>query len=102
MFAVSVLVLLADHLPSCKMQPDRGAAVPRFGDWDENNPQSADNYTHIFNKVREERHTGPSNLQAGNNFEPSYHMKRKQNASGDRKVCCAIDSRTIDPVIFST
>ncbi|CDP03897.1 unnamed protein product [Coffea canephora] len=68
--------------------PDRGAAVPRFGDWDENNPQSADNYTHIFNKVREERHTGPSNLQAGNNFEPSYHMKRKQNASGDRKGCC--------------
>ena len=31
MFGVSVLVLLVDHLPLCKMQPDRGAAVPRFG-----------------------------------------------------------------------
>ncbi|KAF0898171.1 hypothetical protein E2562_001816 [Oryza meyeriana var. granulata] len=34
--------------------PTRGSAVPRFGDWD-SNPASADGYTHIFNKVREEK-----------------------------------------------
>lgn len=39
-------------------QPDRGAAVPKFGQWDESNPASADGFTHIFNKVREERHSG--------------------------------------------
>uniref|UniRef100_A0A0E0CEA4 RIN4 pathogenic type III effector avirulence factor Avr cleavage site domain-containing protein n=1 Tax=Oryza meridionalis TaxID=40149 RepID=A0A0E0CEA4_9ORYZ len=37
--------------------PTRGSAVPRFGDWD-SNPASADGYTHIFNKVREEKQTG--------------------------------------------
>lgn len=67
--------------------PDRGATVPRFGDWDEKNPQSADNYTHIFKKVREERHT-PSNLPAGNNFESSPHMMQRQNPRGNRKGCC--------------
>ncbi|OVA10443.1 Pathogenic type III effector avirulence factor Avr cleavage site [Macleaya cordata] len=30
-------------------------SVPRFGDWDENDPSSADGYAHIFNKVREEK-----------------------------------------------
>ncbi|KAE8681809.1 transaldolase-like [Hibiscus syriacus] len=38
--------------------PDKSAAVPKFGDWDESNPASADGYTHIFNKVREERNNG--------------------------------------------
>ncbi|CAO2173501.1 unnamed protein product [Urochloa humidicola] len=36
--------------------PTRGSAVPKFGDWD-SNPASADGYTHIFNKVREEKQT---------------------------------------------
>ena len=30
--------------------------MPKFGDWD-SNPASADGYTHIFNKVREEKGT---------------------------------------------
>ena len=38
------------------MQPTRGSAVPKFGDWD-SNPVSADGYTIIFNKVREEKQT---------------------------------------------
>lgn len=32
-----------------------GTAVPKFGSWDVNNPASADGFTHIFGKVREER-----------------------------------------------
>jgi hypothetical protein len=36
------------------VQPTRGSAVPKFGDWD-SNPASADGYTHIFKKVREEK-----------------------------------------------
>lgn len=31
------------------------SSVPKFGEWDESNPSSADGYTHIFNKVREEK-----------------------------------------------
>lgn len=36
-------------------QIDQGVAVPKFGEWDESNPRSADGYTHVFNKVREEK-----------------------------------------------
>lgn len=41
-----------------ELQPTRGSAVPKFGDWD-SNPASADGYTLIFNKVREEKQTQP-------------------------------------------
>ncbi|KAL3517819.1 hypothetical protein ACH5RR_020408 [Cinchona calisaya] len=67
--------------------PDRSVAVPRFGEWDDKNPQSADNYTDIFNKVRKERHTEPPNIR-DDKFESSYHKTQKQNASGNRKGCC--------------
>lgn len=39
-------------------QPDDSTAVPVFGDWDDSNPASAEGYSHIFNKVREEKHGG--------------------------------------------
>lgn len=64
--------------------PDRGAAVPRFGEWDENNPSSADNYTHIFNKVREERVTG-SPMVSGSDARPNYNIPRNQKSN---KQCC--------------
>lgn len=38
--------------------PDDSTAVPVFGDWDDSNPASAEGYSHIFNKVREEKHGG--------------------------------------------
>uniref|UniRef100_A0A0D9XA04 RIN4 pathogenic type III effector avirulence factor Avr cleavage site domain-containing protein n=1 Tax=Leersia perrieri TaxID=77586 RepID=A0A0D9XA04_9ORYZ len=46
----------AKGAPRGNETPTRGSAVPRFGDWD-SNPASADGYTHIFNKVREEKQT---------------------------------------------
>ncbi|KAD6119997.1 hypothetical protein E3N88_11268 [Mikania micrantha] len=57
--------------------PDKGASVPRFGEWDENNPSSGDNYTHIFNKVREERATG-SPMPSGPDARPNYSAPRNQ------------------------
>ncbi|KAE9450711.1 hypothetical protein C3L33_17385, partial [Rhododendron williamsianum] len=39
-------------------QPDHGPVVPKFGDWDESNPASAEGYTHMFEKVREEKQIG--------------------------------------------
>lgn len=35
--------------------PDRGPAVPKFGDWDETDPAAAEGYTQLFNLVREEK-----------------------------------------------
>ncbi|CAH1419485.1 unnamed protein product [Lactuca virosa] len=66
--------------------PDRGAAVPRFGEWDENNPSSADNYTHIFNKVREERVTG-SPMTSGSDARPNYNIPRDQKPNNKQCFC---------------
>ncbi|XP_057781036.1 RPM1-interacting protein 4-like isoform X2 [Salvia miltiorrhiza] len=66
--------------------PDKGAAVPRFGEWDENDPQSAENFTHIFNKVREERNTGAGNV-SGTPRHPSYGTPGRQKDQ-PKKCCC--------------
>lgn len=56
--------------------PTRGSAVPKFGDWD-SNPASADGYTHIFNKVREEKQT-----QAG---KPAAYGKDGARGNGAKQ-----------------
>lgn len=55
--------------------PTRGSAVPKFGDWD-SNPASADGYTHIFDKVREEKQT-----QAG---KPAASGKDAARGNGNK------------------
>ncbi|CAM8988805.1 unnamed protein product [Rhodiola kirilowii] len=62
---------------------DRGAAVPKFGEWDEDNPASADGFTHIFNQVREERHTGTPNITTEN-----HDYGRSNNKDQKAKCCC--------------
>ncbi|XP_015892585.3 RPM1-interacting protein 4 [Ziziphus jujuba] len=66
--------------------PDQGAAVPKFGEWDENNPSSADGFTHIFNKVREERHIGVGKVTG--TPERSYPSSQKPDANANAKGCC--------------
>lgn len=67
------------------LQPDKGAAVPKFGDWDVSNPASADGYTHIFNKVREERQGGAGHAPGTPNERP--HVIRNQAGNGKAQVC---------------
>ena len=37
-------------------QTDDGPTVPKFGDWDENDPKSAEGFTQVFELVRDEKH----------------------------------------------
>ncbi|XP_038683992.1 protein NOI4-like isoform X2 [Tripterygium wilfordii] len=39
------------------MASDRGLPLPKFGEWDVNNPASAEGFTVIFNKARNEKKT---------------------------------------------
>ncbi|KAL9667837.1 hypothetical protein QQ045_002206 [Rhodiola kirilowii] len=64
---------------------DKGAAVPKFGEWDEANPASADGFTHIFNKVREERHTGTPNITTETH---DYSGSNYNNGHQKAKSCC--------------
>ncbi|KAG6533708.1 hypothetical protein ZIOFF_007583 [Zingiber officinale] len=40
------------------MDSDKGQPLPKFGEWDVNNPASAEGFTVIFNKARDEKKTG--------------------------------------------
>ncbi|ESW12649.1 hypothetical protein PHAVU_008G130600 [Phaseolus vulgaris] len=66
--------------------PDKGAAVPKFGEWDESNPASADNYTHIFNQVREEKQVGAGHVPG----TPNARQYGARNHPDDEKAqsCC--------------
>ncbi|OWM82897.1 RPM1-interacting protein 4-like isoform X2 [Punica granatum] len=66
---------------------DKGSTVPKFGEWDENDPTSADGYTHIFNQVREERHTGGRN-GPGYAESPYRPAGGKKAQSSGWKICC--------------
>lgn len=65
---------------------DKSAAVPKFGDWNEANPSTADGFTEIFDKVRAEKHAGETN-SPGVVTEPSGNP-RKPNMKGSDKGCC--------------
>ncbi|EOA14770.1 hypothetical protein CARUB_v10028069mg, partial [Capsella rubella] len=39
-------------------QQDKGRPLPKFGEWDVNDPASAEGFTVIFNKARDEKKTG--------------------------------------------
>jgi RPM1-interacting protein 4 len=66
--------------------PEKVTVVPKFGDWDENNPSSADGYTHIFNKVREERSSGAN--VTGSSRTPTHPSPRSNPSSNTSKCCC--------------
>ncbi|KAL2470678.1 RPM1-interacting protein 4 [Abeliophyllum distichum] len=65
--------------------PDRGAAVPKFGEWDENDPQSAENFTHIFNQVRDERNNGAGNVSG--TPKHSSHGAQNQHSKNHKTRC---------------
>ncbi|TXG72627.1 hypothetical protein EZV62_001206 [Acer yangbiense] len=63
---------------------DHGATVPKFGDWDETNPASADGFTHVFNKVREDKlnnRTGQVPVAATQNPHSNNRMQHDNEMS---------------------
>ncbi|XP_072992464.1 RPM1-interacting protein 4-like [Typha latifolia] len=66
--------------------PERGSAVPKFGAWDEKDPSSADGFTHIFNKVREEKQTGSGKAPNITN-DAIYVNNSRQDDSYETSSC---------------
>ncbi|XP_028064963.1 RPM1-interacting protein 4-like isoform X1 [Camellia sinensis] len=67
--------------------PDHSPAVPKFGDWDESDPASAEGYSHIFNQVREEKQSGAGKVPVMAT-DTSYSNGQKQYGKGDSQSCC--------------
>lgn len=59
--------------------------VPKFGEWDENDPASAEGYTHIFEKVREDKQIGAGKVPAMATEAP-YSNGQNQYSNANPKV----------------
>ncbi|XP_010495907.1 PREDICTED: uncharacterized protein LOC104773057 [Camelina sativa] len=60
---------------------DKGRPLPKFGEWDVNDPASAEGFTVIFNKARDEKKTGGKPGSPGKSSEG--HVK---SGGGDPQV----------------
>ncbi|XP_043722245.1 RPM1-interacting protein 4-like [Telopea speciosissima] len=65
---------------------DRGAAVPKFGDWNKD-PASAGGYTQVFDKVREEKQGGSQKVRVVPT-ESSHNGQQQNNNDDSTPVCC--------------
>ncbi|XP_019052356.1 PREDICTED: uncharacterized protein LOC104591981 [Nelumbo nucifera] len=63
----------------------KGLPLPKFGEWDVNNPASAEGFTVIFNKARDEKKTSGT---AGGSVSPGKDdaCKKNGNAPFPQKV----------------
>ncbi|KAK8941104.1 RPM1-interacting protein 4 [Platanthera zijinensis] len=57
---------------------NNGRPLPKFGEWDVNDPTSAESFTVIFNKARDEKKTGSSNNGQGSNSPSKVFSSHKQ------------------------
>ncbi|KAI3927670.1 hypothetical protein MKW98_014897 [Papaver atlanticum] len=57
---------------------DKGRPLPKFGEWDVNNPASAEGFTVIFNKARNDKKT--------NNGNSATEKTSKNTKANDNKV----------------
>ncbi|KAG5235359.1 protein NOI [Salix suchowensis] len=63
---------------------DTGRPLPKFGEWDVNDPASAEGFTVIFNKARDEKKTGGKPESPGK--EVDSHVKPGLNPAKSQPV----------------
>ncbi|KAL6330459.1 hypothetical protein AAG906_040389 [Vitis piasezkii] len=67
---------------------EKGQPLPKFGDWDVNDPTSADGFTMIFNKARDEKKTGgkpDSPAKEDSSFKHGADLGKPQSRALNRK-----------------
>ncbi|KAH9607200.1 hypothetical protein KSS87_021266, partial [Heliosperma pusillum] len=77
---------------------DKGRPLPKFGEWDVNDPSSAEGFTVIFNKARDEKKTGGKPDSPGNS-QPS--TKPGMDPTKSQPVSC-FSSNSIGKFSFVT
>nr|XP_048323443.1 protein NOI4 isoform X3 [Ziziphus jujuba var. spinosa] len=61
---------------------EKGRPLPKFGEWDVNDPASAEGFTVIFNKARDEKKTGGKPESPGKgetNIKPGVEPSKPQS-----------------------
>ncbi|KAJ4959696.1 hypothetical protein NE237_019606 [Protea cynaroides] len=74
------------------MTSDKGRPLPKFGEWDVNNPASAEGFTVIFNKARDEKKTSDATggpLPGRNDDADAFKRNESYDFPTKRKwLCC--------------
>ncbi|XP_010519527.1 PREDICTED: RPM1-interacting protein 4 isoform X2 [Tarenaya hassleriana] len=77
------------------MATDKGRPLPKFGEWDVSNPASAEGFTVIFNKARDEKKTkktsvaGPDLVSPPRNEDPNPAQHHgSHNSKSKKKWLC--------------
>ncbi|KAI4343128.1 hypothetical protein MLD38_027666 [Melastoma candidum] len=68
------------------MAVDRGMPLPKFGEWDVNNPASADGFTVIFSKARDEKKTSGDGTGAAVNAAAARRNNSAYQKKNDQKM----------------
>ncbi|KAK9077613.1 hypothetical protein SSX86_005950 [Deinandra increscens subsp. villosa] len=70
-------------------QEEKGRPLPKFGDWDVNDPASAEGFTVIFNKARDEKKTG-GNPDSPSKVDPGFKRAAGpvKESPAKRWFCC--------------
>lgn len=66
--------------------PEHNPAIPKFGEWDETNPASAEEYSHIFSRVREEKNIDTEKVPVMPT-ETTYSNIQQRYGNDDLKGC---------------
>ncbi|KAK4392922.1 protein NOI4 [Sesamum angolense] len=70
-FEEVVVACVEDRKP--RTEHEKGRPLPKFGEWDVNNPASADGFTVIFAKARDEKKANGTAAAAAS--QPSFDKK---------------------------
>ncbi|KAI3828370.1 hypothetical protein L1987_02471 [Smallanthus sonchifolius] len=74
------------------MSEENGRPLPKFGDWDVNDPASAEGFTVIFNKARDEKKTG-GKADSPSNADPGLkHAAAPVKKPPAKKWCCCMQA----------
>ncbi|KAG2294099.1 hypothetical protein Bca4012_004796 [Brassica carinata] len=71
---------------------DKGHPIPKFGEWDVNDPSSAEGFTVIFNKARNEKKGGGLSDSPGKDEPPGFNKNGHVLGKPTKKWFCCIQS----------
>ncbi|XP_011085411.1 RPM1-interacting protein 4 isoform X1 [Sesamum indicum] len=75
---------------------EKGLPLPKFGEWDVNDPASAEGFTVIFNKARNEKRTGGKSDSPPKD-EPTYkHGSILGKPHSQKKWFCCMQSASAE------
>ncbi|XP_039031408.1 protein NOI4-like isoform X1 [Hibiscus syriacus] len=74
---------------------DKGRPLPKFGEWDVNDPASAEGFTVIFNKARDEKKTGGKVESLGTN-DPACKQDAASGKPQQKKWFCCVRATHAD------